>query len=155
MKKIILFLITLCAFNTSYAQLEVKKDAIEDNCVAMIADAFTMYKYAPNDTYVLSIECTANRFGLNEIPEFVIINLGNVKDKAIESVALLLDMCKGNTIEGTTINDHEGNAFQVSSLVFPNHPQTRVLKIEKGGFLKSCMMTEDALELLLMKLNKE
>ena len=27
MKKIILFLITLCAFNTSYAQLEVKKDA--------------------------------------------------------------------------------------------------------------------------------
>lgn len=155
MKKIILFLIALCIFDISYAQLEIKKDSIKDTCVAMIADAFSMHKYAPNDTYLLSVHCTANTLGLNKVPKFVILNLGNGKDNAIQSITLLLEMCRGNTIKGTTITDHEGHVFQVSSSVFPENPRIRLLTIEQGDFLESCMMTEDALELLLVKLNKE
>ena len=155
MKKIKLFFIALCAFNISHAQLEVKNDSIKDNCVAMVADAFRMDKYAPNDAYLLAVDCTANKFGLNKVPKFVIINLGNGKDHAIQSVKLLLEMCKGNTIKGTTITDHDGQTFQVSSSVFPENPRTRLLNIEKENFMESCIMTEDALELLLMKLNKE
>lgn len=114
-----------------------------------------MHKYAPDDTYILIVDCTANKLGLNKDPKYVIMNLGNGKDNAIQSITLLLEMCKGNTIKGTTITDHKGNTFQVSSSVFPDSPQVRMLNIEKGAFLESCIMTEDALELLLVKLNKE
>lgn len=155
MKKIILFFIALCVFNIGQAQLEVKKDTTKDFCVAMIADPFSMHKYAPDDTYILIVDCTANKLGLNKDPKYVIMNLGNGKDNAIQSITLLLEMCKGNTIKGTTITDHKGNTFQVSSSVFPDSPQVRMLNIEKGAFLESCIMTEDALELLLVKLNKE
>ncbi len=155
MKKIILFFIALCVFNISQAQLEVKKDSTKDICVAMISDSFIMHKFAPNDTYLLTVDCTANRLGLNKDPKYVMINLGDGKDNAIQSITLLLEMCKGNTIKGTTITDHKGNTFQVSSSVFPDSPQIRMLSIETGKFLESCIMTEDALELLLVKLNKE
>ena len=114
-----------------------------------------MHKYAPDDTYILIVDCTANKLGLNKVPKYVIMNLGNGKDNAIQSITLLLEMCKGNTIKGTTITDHKGNTFQVSSSVFPDSPQIRMLNIGKEDFLESCIMTEDALELLLVKLNKE
>ena len=147
----------LCVCNISYAQLGVKSDSKGDNTIAQVLDPFTLSKYPPNETYVLSIDCTANKFGLNKPSElkFIFINLGNGKDNAIQSVTLLLKLCKENTIQGTTITDHEGKTLKVSSLIFEHTPSIRILKIETDEFLQSCMMTEDALQMLLSKLNNE
>ena len=82
--------------------------------------------------------------------------MGNGKDNAIQSVTLLLKLCKENTIQGTTITDHEGKTLKVSSLILPNTPSIRILRIrETDDFLHSGMMTEDALQMLLNKLNNE
>lgn len=154
MKKILLFFAMLCACKISYAQLEVNGNSKEDNTIALVTNAFNLSKF--NDTYMLGIDCTANSLGLNKVPEIVIINLGVGKDNAKQSITLLLNMCKGNTIKGTTITDHEGKKFHVYSSTFPDHPSNRILNIQtEDGFMHSCMITEDALQLLLNKLDKE
>lgn len=104
---------------------------------------------------MLSIDCTANTLGLNNVPKFVIINLGVGNDNAKQSITLLLNMCKGNTIKGTTITDHGGKKFQVYSSTFTDHPSNRLLNIATDEFMHSCIITEDALQLLLNKLDKE
>lgn len=155
MKKILLIFVMLCACKISYAQLEVYDNSKEDNVIiALVTNAFNLSKF--NDTYVLGIDCTANRLGLNKVPEFVMINLGVGEASAKQSITLLLNMCKGNTIEGTTITDHAGKKFQVSSSTLPDHPSNRLLNIRtEDGFMHSCTITEDALQLLLNKLDKD
>lgn len=157
MKKILLSFMALCVCNISYAQLGVKGNSKGDNTIAQVIDAFTLSKYSPDETYILNVDCTANKLGLNKPSDLknIFINLGNGKDNAIQSVTLLLKLCKENTIEGTTITDHEGKTLKVSSLIFPHTPSIRILKIEGDGFLHSCMITEDALQMLLNKLNNE
>ena len=111
-----------------------------------------------DETYVLSVHCTAISLGIKKMHELtpVFINLGRGKDNAIKSVTLLLKLCKENTIEGTTITDHNGKTLEVSSSIFPNTPSIRILRIrETDDFLHSGMMTEDALQMLLKKLNNE
>ena len=156
MKKILLSFMALCVCNISYAQLGVKDNSDTSNVIAAVHDSFEMFKH--NETYVLSVHCTAISLGIKKMHELtpVFINLGKGKDNAIKSVTLLLKLCKENTIEGTTITDHEGKTLKVSSLIFPNTPSIRILKIEEtDDFLHSCMMTEDALQMLLNKLNNE
>ena len=150
MKKILLFLAMLFVCNIGYAQLGINNSVNEDNTIAMILNDFTLGKY--NDTYIICIN--GDKFNFHKEPKYIIINLGKGKDSAIQSIALLLNMCKNNTIEGTTITDYEGNKFNVSSMIFPNHQQ-RILKISTDEFMISCFMTEDALEFLLYKLNKQ
>lgn len=145
----------LCVCKISYAQLEVKDNSNTDNVIAAVFDGFQMGKY--DETYVLCIDCTATSLGITQNHKLIpiTINLGKGKDNAIQSVTLLLKLCKENTIQGTTITDHEGKTLNVSSLTFPNSPSIRILKIETDEFLHSCMITEDALQMLLNKLNNE
>ena len=145
----------LCVCNISYAQLGIKENSKNDGIIVAMFDPFIMGKY--NETYILNVDCTANQLGIKTKTELtsVIINLGKGKDNAIKSVTLLLKLCKENTIEGTTITDHEGKTLNVSSFIYPSAPSIRVLKIGTDNFLHSCMIAEDSLQMLLNKLNNE
>ncbi|MBQ2020575.1 MAG: hypothetical protein IIW53_05990 [Rikenellaceae bacterium] len=153
MKRILLIFTMLCVCNISYAQLVVKDNSNTGNVIAAVFDGFQMGKY--DETYVLCINCTATTLGVKPNLTPIVINLGKGKDNAIQSVTLLLKLCKENTIQGTTITDHEGKTLKVSSLIFPDSPSIRRLQIETDEFLHSCTMTEDALQMLLNKLNNE